>query len=129
MTLDELLMAERAGEVCLNPGYSESDQGDPNILGAIKITLEISDPRFRMAVKRQADAQGRDGLWEVRSTLPRGIARVIFTISSDEMIVLNGFIKKSQKTPDYELDLASKRKRMYERNKKSTQRKQPKRSS
>jgi phage-related protein len=65
-----------------------------------------------------------DGLWEVRSTLPNGIARIIFSICSGEMIVLNGFIKKSQKTPDHELDLALQRKRTYERNKKSTQGKQ-----
>jgi phage-related protein len=64
-----------------------------------------------------------DGLWEVRSTLPKGIARIIFSICDGEMIVVNGFIKKSQKTPDDELELALKRKRIYERSKKSTQRK------
>jgi phage-related protein len=67
-----------------------------------------------------------DGLWEVRSTLPKGISRIIFSICAGEMIILNGFIKKSQKTPDHELDLALQRKRNYERNKKSTQRKQSK---
>jgi len=64
-----------------------------------------------------------DGLWEVRSNLPDCIARIIFAICDGEMIVLTGFIKKSQKTPEAELDLALKRKRSYERNRKSTQRK------
>jgi phage-related protein len=49
------------------------------------------------------------GLWEVRSNLPSRIARVIFAVDSGEMILLNGFIKKTQKTPAAELDLAKKR--------------------
>jgi phage-related protein len=48
-------------------------------------------------------------LWEVRSRLQRGIARVIFTVQRDVMILLHGFIKKSQKTPVVELATARKR--------------------
>ena len=48
-------------------------------------------------------------LWEVRSHLPNRIARVIFTVSDDIMILLHGFIKKSQKTPTSDLTLARKR--------------------
>ncbi len=52
---------------------------------------------------------GRD-LWEVRSRLPQGrIARVIFCVEQQEMILLHGFIKKTQKTPQREIDLALKR--------------------
>ena len=46
------------------------------------------------------------GLWEIRSTLPAGIARVIFTVKDNAMILLHGFIKKSQKTPMDDLQLA-----------------------
>jgi phage-related protein len=50
------------------------------------------------------------GLWEVRSELPsQRIARVIFCIVDGQMILLHGFIKKSQKTPKRELDLARER--------------------
>jgi Phage derived protein Gp49-like (DUF891) len=35
------------------------------------------------------------GLWEVRSTLPNRIARVIFCECDGSMILLNGFIKKN----------------------------------
>jgi len=53
---------------------------------------------------------GRKGLWEVRSSLPGGrIARVLFCIHEGHMILLHGFEKKTQKTPDRELDLAVKR--------------------
>lgn len=49
------------------------------------------------------------GLWEVRSQLPHRIARVIFTVDGHTMILLHGFIKKSQKTPVDDLQLARQR--------------------
>jgi len=52
---------------------------------------------------------GRE-LWEVRSTLPQGrIARVLFCVTGEQMVLLHGFIKKSQKIPNREIDLALKR--------------------
>lgn len=49
------------------------------------------------------------GLWEVRSRLDDRIARIAFCVESDTMVLLHGFIKKTQKTPKHELDLAIKR--------------------
>ncbi|HXE08237.1 MAG TPA: type II toxin-antitoxin system RelE/ParE family toxin [Acidobacteriaceae bacterium] len=50
------------------------------------------------------------GLWEVRSSLTQGrIARIIFCVSNSSMVLLHGFIKKTQKTPQQEIDLALKR--------------------
>ncbi|MCC6261428.1 MAG: type II toxin-antitoxin system RelE/ParE family toxin [Anaerolineales bacterium] len=48
-------------------------------------------------------------LWEVRSTIHTGIARVFFTVQGVMMILLHGFIKKSDKTPQNELDTARRR--------------------
>jgi phage-related protein len=59
-----------------------------------------------------------DRLNEVRSNLPDGIARVIFIIDGGDVVLLHGFIKKTQKTPPEILALAKKRKRDYEQNKK-----------
>lgn len=54
---------------------------------------------------------GRE-LWEVRSSLSKNrIARVIFCVRAGEMVLLHGFIKKTQKTPTQEIDLALKRMR------------------
>lgn len=51
-----------------------------------------------------------DGLWEVRSNLTDGkIARVIFCVVQKRMVLLHGFIKKTQKTPAQDLNLALKR--------------------
>lgn len=53
-----------------------------------------------------------DGLWEVRSSLPSGkIARVLFCLHAGKLVALHGFIKKSQKTPQGEIELARKRKK------------------
>jgi phage-related protein len=54
------------------------------------------------------------GLHEVRSSLTHGIARTLFFVDDGEMVVLHGFIKKTQKTPPEALELANKRKRIYE---------------
>jgi phage-related protein len=51
------------------------------------------------------------GLWEVRTSLANRIARVIFCFHEDELVALNGFIKKAMKTPQGELDLARARKK------------------
>jgi phage-related protein len=45
-------------------------------------------------------------LFEVRSHLSRQIARVLFTVDDDVMILLHGFIKKTQKSPLDDLRLA-----------------------
>ena len=47
-----------------------------------------------------------EGLWEVRSDITDGIARVLFTVVGNQMVLLHGFVKKSQKTPTKELAAA-----------------------
>jgi len=43
----------------------------------------------------------------------------LFFISAGQTILLHGFIKKSQRTPDDDLDLAIKRKQEFDREKKA----------
>jgi phage-related protein len=51
------------------------------------------------------------GLYEVRSNISdEQISRVLFCIYKEQMILLHGFIKKTQKTPKKDLDLALERK-------------------
>ncbi len=53
---------------------------------------------------------GRRGLWEIRSNLPgRRIARVLFCVEHGHMVLLHGFIKKTRRTPEREIDLAMQR--------------------
>ena len=45
-------------------------------------------------------------LWEVRIHLMDRIARVLFTVDAGVMVLLHGFVKKSQDTPRNDLKLA-----------------------
>jgi phage-related protein len=50
------------------------------------------------------------GLWEVRTDLPsKRTARLLFFVRGDRVGVVHGFIKKAQKTPEADLQLARKR--------------------
>jgi phage-related protein len=56
------------------------------------------------------------GLWETRSNLANGrIARVLFCLVDGDLVLLHGFVKKTQKTPQPELDLARRRQRDVQR--------------
>jgi phage-related protein len=57
------------------------------------------------------------GIYEVRTSLAQNrIARVLFYIDRNgHMVLLHGFIKKTQKTPDEELGLAKKNKSKHQR--------------
>src|ERR1700693_5339495 len=57
-----------------------------------------------------------DGIWEIRSRLDNRIARTLFAIVNQEIVLLHGFIKKQQKPPKDELELAKKRKKQYLQN-------------
>lgn len=48
-------------------------------------------------------------IWEVRSDLVDGIARVLFTVDGDTMVLLHGFAKKSQKASAKDLKTARQR--------------------
>jgi phage-related protein len=50
------------------------------------------------------------GLWEIRVTLQdRRALRILFFVRSSEMVLLHGFIKKSQQTPARDLETARRR--------------------
>jgi len=58
-----------------------------------------------------------DGIYEVRTSVAQNrIARVLFYIDKKgRMVLLHGFIKKTQKTPDEDLELARRNKNKHQR--------------
>ena len=48
-------------------------------------------------------------IWEVPTRLATRLARVLFTLDRNVMVLLHGFIKKERKTPRPELELAKQR--------------------
>jgi phage-related protein len=58
--------------------------------------------------------EGSDGLFEVRIEVGSNIFRIFCCFDKGNIIVLfNGFLKKTQKTPKQELELATKLKKEY----------------
>jgi phage-related protein len=56
-----------------------------------------------------------EGLWEARSDLSGNrIARVLFCVREDRVLVLHGFIKKTRRTPGEDLALARRRTREFD---------------
>jgi phage-related protein len=85
-------------------GLSKDDR---KAIGADIQTVEFGWP-VGMPVCRPM----KNGLYEVRTNLDNGrISRVLFCFHSGKMVLLHGFIKKSQKTPKPDLELAMKRKK------------------
>lgn len=83
------------------------DAADRRVIGEDIKDVEFSWPIGMPLVR----SLGRD-IWEVRSNLPRGrIARVLFCVEEECMVLLHGFMKKTQKTPRQDIDLAIKRKK------------------
>ena len=79
-------------------------KNDKKIIGKDIKTVQFSWP-LGLPLIRKIEAN----LWEVRSNLENKIARVLFTVVDDYMILLHGFIKKSQKIPKDDIHLAKKR--------------------
>jgi phage-related protein len=52
-------------------------------------------------------------LWEIRTDLGDKKSRVIFTLNGNHLVLLHGFIKKTQKTPTNELKTAKDRLKRY----------------
>ena len=89
------------------------EREDCRIIGSDIKDVEFS---FPIGLPLCRALSGYKDLWEVRSKITGGrIARVIFSISNGEMILLHGFIKKSQKTPKKEIDLAIKRQKEHKK--------------
>jgi phage-related protein len=80
-------------------------QDDRKIVGE-----DIKDVEFAWPIGMPLCRSLERGLWEVRSTLTQGrIARVLFCEHKGMMILLHALIKKTQKTPPSDLELALKR--------------------
>ncbi|MDR4506060.1 MAG: type II toxin-antitoxin system RelE/ParE family toxin [Candidatus Scalindua sp.] len=80
---------------------------DRKDIGTDLQTLEFGWP---IGIPLCRSLSSHKGLWEVRSNLTGGrIARVLFCVKKEELILLHGFIKKTQKTPDQAIAIAVKR--------------------
>lgn len=84
---------------------SLDDKMAAKLLGLMEI-LEEKGPELRSPYSKHLD----DGIFELRCILGNNITRTLyFFYSGKRIIVTNGFIKKTQKTPPGEIRLAKER--------------------
>jgi len=93
-----------AGNEPVRQWLKSLERADRKVLGEDVKTAQYGWP-LGMPLIRKLEP----GLWEVRSHLLQGIARILFTVGEGTMVLLHGFVKKSQKTPLEDLRTARQR--------------------
>jgi phage-related protein len=84
---------------------------DRKTIGADILTAQYAWPVGKPLVDNLGD-----GIWEIRSRVRNRIARTLFAVVDEKIVLLHGFIKKQQKSPQDEVALAMKRKKQYAQN-------------
>lgn len=108
-------------------GSSGNDPVHEFLLEVSRTNLALYNQTFNGLEKLRSRAYHKEplskhlesGLWELRIRSENNILRIIYTFEKGQVIILlHGFIKKDQKTPARELEIARKRlKELKEREK------------
>jgi len=73
--------------------------------------LQVNGPYMRLPYSEHLE----DGIFEIRAKQSTNISRILYFFTMEQKIVLtNGFVKKTQKTPKWEIDLAKKYRKDFE---------------
>ena len=76
---------------------------------------DIAYVQFKWPIGKPRVDHLRGAVWEIRSSLDNRIARTLFAVAGGQMVLLHGFIKKTQHTPDSDIELALKRFKEWQR--------------
>jgi len=105
VALNAKFWVSQSGNEPVREWLLDLSRDDRRLVGQTIMTVQYRWP-LGMPTVRKMEAD----LWEVRCHLTDGkIARVLFTIFEGDMVLLHGFVKKSQKTPKDDLHLAIRR--------------------
>lgn len=75
----------------------------------LAVGSDIERVQWRWPISKPLVGSFGEGLYEVRTSIDGNIFRVFFCIEGSAMVLLHAFTKKTQKTPDDELEIARKR--------------------
>lgn len=76
--------------------------------------LQLVETLERVPIQYFKKLDGTDGLWEIRVDFGNDTFRLLgFMYRGDLVVLTNGFVKKSQKTPASEIESAEQRRRDY----------------
>lgn len=77
-------------------------------------TLQLIETTERVPAKFLKSMSGTDGLYEIRVLIGKDAHRIFCFFDDGKLVVLiNGFIKKSQKTPRREIERAVRLRKQY----------------
>lgn len=80
---------------------------DDQTLAKVYKLIERLEIEGRLVFPHARKLEGYKGLWELRVQSQRGAVRVFYVYwEQNKVILVSGFIKKSQKTPQRELERA-----------------------
>lgn len=86
----------------------------PEVRKKFNWTLKLIATQERVPTKFFSHMEGTTGIYEVRVEVGSDIYRVFSFFDKGQLVILvNGFQKKSQKTPRKEIELAEKLKKQY----------------
>lgn len=109
-TLNVVFFRTDSGQMPVQQWLRRLDKTDRKAIGEDIRLVQFGWPLGMPLVRKM-----EEHLWEIRSRLSqRRIARILFTVSNRKMILLHGFIKKSQNTPKRELNLARNRRKLWQ---------------
>ena len=102
--LEVVFYKSSAGNEPVRDWLKKLDKEDRKIIGSDIKTVQLGWP-LGMPLVRKLEK----GLWKIRIQLDNRIARILFTVHTNIMVLLHGFIKKSQKLPAKDLKIAKQR--------------------
>jgi len=90
------------------------DKQNEGVRKKLNWTLQLIETLEQIPVKYFKHLEGTKGLYEIRAEVGNNIFRILCFFDEGKLIVLlNGFQKKSQKTPRNEIALAEKLRKQY----------------
>ena len=111
-------MEDRTNQPILKVAFYRTDKGNEPVREWLKsmrrddrrkIGEHIKTAQFGWPLGMPLIKKLEARLWEIRCNISHGIARVLFTVEGDTMVLVHGFVKKTQRTPIYDLDTARRR--------------------
>jgi phage-related protein len=108
--LNVVFYRSESGNEPVREWLKDLPQGDKKLIGEDIKTAQIGWPLGMPLIEKIVA-----NLWEVRTKLKDSIARVLFTVDGNYIVLLSGFIKKSRKIPAHELETALARLAKYKR--------------
>jgi phage-related protein len=108
--LDAVFFRSESGSEPVREWLKSLPKGERKSIGE-----DIAYVQFKWPIGKPRVDHLRGVVWEVRTSLTNRIARILFAVEGRQMVLLHGFVKKTQQTPNEDIKLAEKRFKEWQR--------------